>query len=66
METIPWDRSLLYLLVPYKVRREYHEDTLILKSLTMTDLATEWFEIIKHKDKQVATTENPGWKNMVI
>ena len=38
----------------------------MLKVLTMIDLATEWFEIMKHKDKQVATTENPGWKNMVI
>ena len=46
LEAIPWDRLLVDLIGPYIVRREGHEDPIILKSLTMIDPATGWFEII--------------------
>ena len=38
----------------------------MLKVLTVIYLATEWFEIIKQKDRQSSTIENPGYKNIVM
>ena len=58
MKAVLWDIYLVDIISPYKPRREGHDDPLILKSLTMTDPETGYFEIIKYKDKQAATTPN--------
>ena len=34
---------------PYKIRREGHNDPLIIKALTVIYLTNRWFEIIKYK-----------------
>ena len=47
-------------MVPYKIRREGHDNTLILKTLTVIDPATGWFEIVKYNYKQTDTIENLG------
>ena len=39
-EAIPRDRLLVYFIGRYKTRREYNDDPLILKYLTMIDLET--------------------------
>ena len=41
-----------------KIGREVHDDTLILKALTMIDPETGWFEIVQNNYKQSATIEN--------
>ena len=40
---------------PYKIRREGHDNPLILKVLTMMYPSTGWFEIVKYNYKQDAT-----------
>ena len=54
-EAIPWDRLLVDLVGPYKIIRESHDNTIIIKGLTMIDLATGWFEIVRYNDKKAAT-----------
>ena len=44
-EAIPWEKLLVDLIGPYIIRREVHDETPILKYLTMIDPATGWFEI---------------------
>ena len=43
---------------PYKIRREGHDEPLLLKSLNMIDQKTGWFEIIRYNYKQADTTAN--------
>ena len=57
-EAIPWDILSVDLIGPYKIRREGHDDPLILKALTMIDPATGWFEIVHYNEKQAATIAN--------
>ena len=47
-EGIPWDILLVDLIDPYKIIREGHNDPLILKALTMIDLAIRWFKIVQY------------------
>ena len=54
-EVIPWDRLSVYIIGPYKIRIEDLKDPLIIKVLTMIDLETKWFEIIKYKDNRKPT-----------
>ena len=56
--SIPKERLLVDLILPYKILREGHDETLILKDLTMIDPETGCFEIIHYNDKQAATIEN--------
>ena len=51
MEAIPWDRLLVDLIGPHKIRREGNDKPLILKSLTKIDPETIWFEIVQHNEK---------------
>ena len=37
MEAIPWDILSVDIIGPYKIRREGHNEPLILKALTMID-----------------------------
>ena len=57
-EAIQWDILLLYLIGTYKIIGKFQENPLIMKLLTMIDLATGWFELINFKVKQSATIEN--------
>ena len=58
MGFIPWYTLLVDLISQYKIRREGHDDLLILKSLTIIDQASGWFEIIQYKDKHAVTISN--------
>ena len=42
-EAIPWERLLVDLIIPYKIRIGGHDNLLILKALTMIDPTTRWF-----------------------
>ena len=57
-ETIPWDRLLVDILRPYKIRKEFYDDPLILKALTMIEPSAGWFEIVLYNDKQADTIAN--------
>ena len=57
-EAIQWDILLLYLIGTYKIIGKFQENPLIMKLLTMIDLATGWFEIVSYNDKQAATIAN--------
>ena len=52
VEAIPWYRLLVDLIGSYKIRRECHDDPLILKALTIIDPATGWFETLQYNNKQ--------------
>ena len=43
LESVPQDGLLVYIIGPYKIRREGHEDPLILKSLTRVYPENVWF-----------------------
>ena len=57
-EAIPWDRLSVDLIGPYKIKREGHDEPLVLKALTMIDPATGWFEIVQYSDKTAANIAN--------
>ena len=57
-EVIIWDIILVDIIDPYNIRREGHDDPLILKSLTVIDPATGWFEIVQYNEKQAAKIAN--------
>ena len=56
-KAIPWDILLVYLIGPYKIRREINYEQLIIKALTMIDPETGWFEKVQYNNKQAATIE---------
>ena len=45
------------IIGPYKIRRKWKE-TLILKSVTMIDPVTGWFEVTQYRDKKEMTIAN--------
>ena len=49
---------MVYLIGPYTIRGEGHDEPLILKALTIIDPETGWFEILQYNDKHTATIEN--------
>ena len=55
---IPWDRLLVDLIGQYKIIRGGHNGPLILKDITIIDMETGWFQIIKYTDKQADTISN--------
>ena len=57
-ESIPWDKLLVYLIDPYKIRREGCDKPLILKALTMIDPKTGWLETVQYNDKKATTIAN--------
>ena len=57
-ESITRDRLSVYLIVPYNIRREISDKTIILKYLAIIHPATGWFEIVKYNDKHAATISN--------
>ena len=58
VEALPWDILLVDIIVPYKIRIEFHDDPLILKSLTIIYPATLWLEIVQYNEKQDAKIAN--------
>ena len=57
-EAIPWDRLSIDLIGQYKIRREGHDEPLILKALTIIEPSAGWFEIVLYNDKQADTIAN--------
>ena len=57
-EAIPKDRLLVYFIGPYIMRREYHDNPLVLKHLTMIDPATRCSKRVLYNDKQSAIIVN--------
>ena len=57
MEDITWNRLLVDLIGPYNIRIDGQDAPLILKSLTMIDSSTGWFEIVQYNYKQASTIE---------
>ena len=51
MEAIPWDKFLVDLIGPYKLIRKVNYQPLVLKSLTVIDPTTVWFEIVLYNNK---------------
>ena len=56
-ESIPWDRLLVDLMIPFKIRIEEQYEPLIIKYFTMIDPMTDWFEIVQYNDNRAATIE---------
>ena len=48
---IPWNKICVDIVGPYKIHSK-GKDNLILKSLTMIDPVTSWFEITQYKNKK--------------
>ena len=46
------------LIGPYKIRREGHDNPLIIKASIIIDPATGWFEMVKYNDKKSDTISN--------
>ena len=57
-ETDPWNILLVYLIYQYRIRREGHDETLILKDMNIINPTNGWFEIVRYNDKKSATIEN--------
>ena len=57
-EAIPWDILLVDLIGSYIIRREGHDDLLTKTALTIIDLETGWFAIVRYDDEYAATIEN--------
>ena len=47
-ESIPWDRLLVDIIIPFNIRIEEQYDPLIIKYSTMIDPMTGWFEIVQY------------------
>ena len=53
-EERPWNKLFVDLIVPYKIHRKGKE-TLILKSVTVIDPITRWFEVTQNNNKKLMT-----------
>ena len=58
VEVILWEILLVDLMVPYKSIIEVNDNPLILKSWTMIDSETRWFEIVQYNYKQSSMIAN--------
>ena len=54
-EATPQDILSVDIIGAYKIRKEGHDDPLILKSSTMMCLETGWLEILQYNYPQAAT-----------
>ena len=50
-ESIPWNKLSVGLIGPYVVRKKGKKENLHLKSVTMINPVTGWFEIAQYEDK---------------
>ena len=57
-EATPQDILSVDIIGAYKIRKEGHDDPLILKALTMIDPTTGWSEILRYNNKQVDKITN--------
>ena len=46
-EAIPWDRLSVDIIGPYKIRRERHDDPLVIKELTVIEPSIRCFERVR-------------------
>ena len=53
----PWNKLCVDLIWPYEMRRKVKEPR-ILKSVTMIDPVTGWFEVTQYSDKKGMTITN--------
>ena len=54
-EKIPWNKICVYLIGTYSIRRKGKKENLHLKSVTIIDPITGWFEVIQYNDKRAIT-----------
>ena len=54
-EAIPWDRLSVDLIGPCVIKKEGHDDPLMLKAVTTIETETGWLEIAQYNEKQAAT-----------
>jgi hypothetical protein len=58
-EAMPSDKLCIDLIGPYKIKSNVKGvEILPLKTITMIDLATSWFEIKQYNDKKSITVAN--------
>ena len=55
MKETPWNKLCVDLIGLYKIRRKFN-DPLILKSVTIIDPVTKWFEVTQYSDNKSMTT----------
>ena len=51
-EEIPCNKIYVYLIGPYVTMRKGKKENLHLKSVTMIDPVTGWFEVLRYDDKR--------------
>ena len=54
VEETPWNKVCVDILAPYKIPRK-RKEPLILKSITVIDPVTSWFEVTQYRDKKAMT-----------
>ena len=54
-EEIPWNKLFVDLIGTYAIRRKVKKENLHIKTVTMIDPVTGWFEIAQYDDK-IATS----------
>ena len=57
-EETPDSKLCVDLIGPYKIRSRVNKDGLLIKSVTVVDPITGWFEISQYKDKQAIIIVN--------
>ena len=58
-EETPWNKLCVDLIGPYRILRKGKEP-LILKSVTMIEPVTGWFEVTQYNDKNAMTIRKLG------
>ena len=54
---MPWNKLCLDIIGPYKIRKKGRYP-IILKTVTIIDPITRWFEITQYNDKKAMTIAN--------
>ena len=54
-EEIPWNKLFVDLVGPYVIQRKGKKEKLHIKSVTVIDPVTGWFEIVQYDDKRAKT-----------
>ena len=57
-EEIPWNKLCVDLIVPYILLQKGKRENLNIKSVTMIDPVTGWFEVVQYDDKRGITIAN--------
>ena len=57
-EKILWNKLFVYVIVPYVIRRKVQKESFCLKSVTVINPITGWFEIAQYEDKRAISIAN--------